>query len=73
MSNNSLGIINSLEFINKDGDVIGKLDCGGQAITFEGNAEESALVFFDLLQQAHAQWLEQEYQRGLKEKNDSTS
>ena len=68
MSNNPSGIINSLAFINKDGDVIGKLDCNGQAITFEGNAEESALVFFDTLQQAHAEWLEQEYQRFMEKK-----
>ena len=68
MSNNPSGISNSLEFKNKDGDVIGKLDCNGQAITFEGNAEESALVFFDTLQQAHAEWLEQEYQRFMEKK-----
>ena len=57
----------SMRFINLDGEIIGKLDFNGGAMTFDGNAEESAIKFFHHVSQMFSQRLDEEYQRGLTE------
>jgi hypothetical protein len=56
-----------MRFINLDGEIIGKLDFNGGAMTFDGNAEESAIKFFHHVSQMFSQRLDEEYQRGLTE------
>jgi len=46
---------------------VGRLDFNGPALIFEGNAEESALVFIDWIAQAFESRLKQEYQRGYED------
>lgn len=56
----------NMTFTNRDGIQIGTLDFNGAAMTFEGNAEESALVFFDFVAKYFDQRLKDEYDRGFK-------
>jgi hypothetical protein len=57
----------SMTFSNHDGEIIGKLDFNGWVMTFDGNAEESAIKFFYLVSQMFSRRLDEEYQRGLTE------
>ena len=57
----------SMKFINLDGEVIGKLDFNGWVMTFDGNAEESAIEFFHHVSQMFSRRLDEEYKRGLTE------
>jgi hypothetical protein len=57
----------SIRFINPDGEVIGELNFNGWVMTFDGNAEESAIKFFHLVSQMFSRRLDEEYQRGLTE------
>jgi hypothetical protein len=57
----------SVKFSNADGEIIGKLDFNGWAMTFDGNAEESAIKFFHFVSQMFSRRLDEEYQRGLTE------
>jgi hypothetical protein len=54
-------------FVNPNGEVVGKLDFNGGAMTFDGNAEESAIQFIYFVSQMFSQRLDEEYQRGLTE------
>lgn len=58
---------NYLQFSNQEGEIIGRLDFNGGAMTFDGNAEESAIKFFHHVSQMFSQRLDEEYQRGLTE------
>ena len=57
----------SMRFTNLDGEVIGELNFNGWVMTFDGNAEESAINFFHLVSQMFSRRLDEEYQRGLTE------
>jgi hypothetical protein len=57
----------SMRFTNLDGEVIGELNFNGWVMTFDGNAEESAIKFFHLVSQMFSRRLDEEYQRGLTE------
>lgn len=57
----------SMRFTNLDGEVIGELSFNGWVMTFDGNAEESAIKFFHLVSQMFSRRLDEEYQRGLTE------
>jgi hypothetical protein len=60
----------SMKFHNPDGEFIGKLDFNGWVMTFDGNAEESAIVFFHHVSQMFSKRLDEEYQRGLTERKE---
>ncbi len=57
----------TIRFTNIDGYEVGMLDFNGPGLAFEGNAEESAIVFMTYVGEIFKQRLEQEYQRGLTE------
>ena len=57
----------SMKFLNPEGELIGKLDFNGWVMTFDGNAEESAINFFHIVSQMFSKRLDEEYQRGLTE------
>jgi hypothetical protein len=57
----------NLIFHNPKGEMIGTMDFNGSAMIFEGNAEESSLVFIDWISKAFAQRLKEEYDRGYKD------
>ena len=46
---------------------VGSLDFNGPALKFEGNAEESAILFFNWVAQIFDQRLKDEYQRGYND------
>ena len=56
----------TIGFSNKEGQ-IGSLDFNGPAMKFEGNAEESALVFFSFVAKYFDQRLKDEYTRGYND------
>ena len=60
----------SMKFHNPEGELIGKLDFNGGVMTFDGNAEESAIVFFHHVSQMFSKRLDEEYQRGLTERKE---
>ena len=60
----------SMKFVNPEGELIGKLDFNGWVMTFDGNAEESAIVFFHHVSQMFSKRLDEEYQRGLTERKE---
>jgi hypothetical protein len=60
----------SMKFHNPEGELIGKLDFNGWVMTFDGNAEESAIVFFHHVSQMFSKRLDEEYQRGLTERKE---
>ena len=53
----------AIRFANSDG-WIGTLDFNGSSMTFEGNAEESAMEMFNFLANFFSTRLEEEYKRG---------
>jgi hypothetical protein len=59
----------SMKFTNPDGQIIGTLDFNGWVMTFDGAAEESAIIFFHHVSQMFSKRLDEEYQRGLTERN----
>jgi hypothetical protein len=59
----------SMKFTNPDGQIIGTLDFNGWVMTFDGAAEESAMIFFHHVSQMFSKRLDEEYQRGLTERN----
>ena len=54
-------------FTNRDGVQVGTLDFNGQAMTFEGSADESALTFFNFVAHYFDQRLKDEYTRGYND------
>lgn len=50
-----------------NGPVVGSLDFNGPEMKFEGNAEESAKVFFDYVAKCFDQRLKMEYDRGYED------
>jgi len=58
----------TMKFTNPEGQIIGTLDFNGWVMTFDGAAEESAIIFFHHVSQMFSQRLDEEYQRGLTER-----
>jgi len=56
-----------LTFMNLDGDELGTLNFSGSALTFEGNAEQSALLFINIVDELFKKRLMQEYSRGFED------
>ena len=54
----------NVAFHNAEGE-IGRLDFNGPGLSFEGNAEMSAIVFIDWIAKAFSQRLKDEYDRGF--------
>jgi hypothetical protein len=50
----------SMKFLNPEGELIGKLDFNGWVMTFDGNAEESAINFFHIVSQMFSKRLDQQ-------------
>ena len=48
--------LRNVTFHGKDGELVGKLDWTDGPMTFEGNVEESAKVFFDTVIKNYAKW-----------------
>ena len=55
----------TIRFTNADGEEVGMLDFNGPGLAFEGNANESAIVFMTWVGEMFKQRLMQEYQRGM--------
>ena len=62
-----------MSFYNQDGDEVGMLDFTGAHLTFEGNADESAIVFMDNVSTVFQYRLMLEYNKGYKAGKDFTS
>lgn len=52
---------------NGSGDPVGILDFNGPYMKFEGNADESAVVFLNFVAEHFSQRLKDEYQRGYND------
>jgi hypothetical protein len=61
-----------MSFYNQDGDEVGVLDFTGAHLTFEGNADESAIVFMDNVSTVFLYRLMLEYNKGYKAGKDFT-
>ena len=57
----------SLYFYNADREGVGRLDFNGPLMRFEGDADESAKLFFDLVAQYFQKRLEEEWWKGYEE------
>ena len=55
-----------VSFYNEDGDEVGVMDFNGPYMTFEGNADASAIVFMDCISTVFQYRLNQEYNKGYK-------
>jgi hypothetical protein len=55
-----------ISFYNQNGDEIGAMDFNGAHLTFEGNADESAIVFMDNISTVFQYRLQLEYNKGYK-------
>ena len=65
-----------MSFYNQDGEEIGVMDFNGAYMTFEGNADASAMVFMENISTVFQYRLNQEYNKGYKAgkaKNDANS
>jgi len=52
-------------FHNANGEEVGVLDFNGPGLSFEGNAEESAIVFMTWVGKMFSKRLDEEYKRGM--------
>ena len=52
-------------FHNENGEEVGVLDFNGPGLSFEGNAEESAIVFMTWVGKMFSKRLDEEYKRGM--------
>jgi hypothetical protein len=55
-----------ISFYNENGDEVGMMDFNGAYLSFEGNADESAIVFMDCISTVFQYRLHQEYNKGYK-------
>ena len=62
----------NITFNNADNVEIGTIDFKGSSLKFEGNAEESAIVFMNWVNKIFQARLKQEYDRGYKDGKDFT-
>ena len=56
-----------IKFFTEEGDEVGTLDLNGPGLSFEGIADESAIIFIDWLSKVFAERMQEEYDRGLKD------
>jgi hypothetical protein len=61
-----------ITFNNADGVEIGAMDFNGAHLAFEGNADESAIVFMDAIGTVFQYRLQLEYNKGYKAGKDFT-
>ena len=61
-----------ISFYNQNGDEVGAMDFNGAYLTFEGNADESAIVFMDCISTVFQYRLQLEYNKGYKAGKDFT-
>ena len=61
-----------MSFYNEDGDEVGVMDFNGPYMTFEGNADASAMVFMENISTVFRYRLDQEYNKGYKAGKDFT-
>jgi hypothetical protein len=61
-----------ISFYNKNGDEIGVMDFADNYLSFEGNAEESAIEFMEHLSTVFQYRLQLEYNKGYKAGKDFT-
>lgn len=57
----------TIKFLNAENEEVGTLDFNGPGLTFEGNAEQGAIVFIDWMAKKFKERLDAEYQRGFNE------
>lgn len=57
----------NITFHNADGYEVGTLDFNGPGLSFEGVADESAIVFMNWIAEKFSARLQEEYDRGLKD------
>jgi hypothetical protein len=57
----------NITFHNAEGYEVGTMDFNGPGLSFEGVADESAIVFMDWVAKIFKARLEEEYQRGFNE------
>jgi len=61
-----------LTFMNENGDELGSLNFSGSALSFEGNAEQSALLFINIVDKLFQERLVHEYARGYEDGKNFT-
>jgi ribosomal protein S6E (S10) len=61
-----------MSFYNQDGEEIGVMDFNGAYMTFEGNADASAMVFMENISTVFQYRLQLEYNKGYKAGKDFT-
>ena len=61
-----------MTFYNENGDEIGILDFNGSVLSFEGNADASAIAFMEHISIVFQYRLHQEYNKGYKAGKDFT-
>jgi hypothetical protein len=57
----------NITFHNADGYEVGTMDFNGPGLSFEGVADESAIVFMEWISKIFQERLKEEYDRGLKD------
>ena len=55
-----------ISFYNENGDEVGVMDFNGAYLSFEGNADASAMVFMENISTVFQYRLDQEYNKGYK-------
>ena len=57
----------NIKFNNADNVEVGTMDFNGGSLKFEGNAEESAIVFMNWINKIFQERLKEEYDRGYED------
>lgn len=57
----------NITFMNAEGYEVGTLDFNGPGLSFEGVADESAIVFMDWIAKKFSARLQEEYDRGVRD------
>jgi predicted alpha/beta hydrolase len=57
----------NITFMNAEGYEVGTMDFNGPGLSFEGVADESAIVFMDWVAKKFSARLQEEYDRGFKD------
>jgi hypothetical protein len=55
-----------ISFYNENGDEVGMMDFNGAYLSFEGNADASAITFMEAISTVFQYRLHQEYNKGYK-------
>ena len=57
----------NITFTNAEGYEVGAMDFNGPGLSFEGVADESAIIFMDWISKVFQQRLKDEYDKGFKD------